>query len=801
MQTTSLLTAGLTLLAATCLAWGAPSETLLVKLHPVSFTEVQIRDSFWTPRQESNRVASIPVNLEMLEKSGNIRNFELAAARQTNGFSGPVFMDSDLYKAIEAAAYSLATHPDADLEKRLEVIIQKIAAAQQSDGYLNTYFIVKEPGKRWTNLRDWHELYCAGHLFEAAVAHYQATGRRTFLDVAIKLADHIDSVFGPGKRMGYPGHPEIELALVKLSRVTTQPRYFELARFFIENRGRRFFAEEHGEPVDRYDGSYWQDDIPMVEHKNIKGHAVRAAYLLSGATDVAAETRDPALLRMIQRVWRNTAQKNMYLTGGIGPSAHNEGFTSDYDLPNLTAYQETCASVALAQWNHRLALLYGNARYADVMERSLYNGILAGVSLDGLRFFYVNPLESTGSHHRSEWFGCACCPPNVARTIASVGGYAYAAGDTALWVNLYIQGSVKASIQGQPVTFDVATDYPWDGQVTLKPKVDPAASFELRLRVPSWCSDAAVSVNGRKESAPALERGYIVLARTWKSGDVVELNLPMPVEKVAANPHIKGNQGQVALQRGPLVYCLEATDQPAALGSLYLPLTSEFKVKKDKALLGGVVVAEGSAESVADATWQGKLYQSVPAPRRVPITAVPYYAWDNRTAGPMKVWMPTAPPVPALGGLERQAKVTLSFTSSNCQPFGINDGLEPTSSADQPPAVCHWWPHKGGEEWVQYTWNEPVSVAGVQVYWFDDTGRGACRVPQAWRLEYLDAGVWKPVSEPSTYTITKDKWCELSFPSRTTSALRLSVQMQPDWAAGVHEWRIIEADDDGAAGF
>ena len=339
----------------------------MLKLQPVPFKDVTIQDSFWAPRRETNRVASIPFSLQKLEEAGNLEDMRLAARGATNGFRGPVFMDSDLYKALEAASYSLATHPDPALEKQLDDIISLLAAAQQPDGYLNSYFTVKEPGKRWTNLRDWHELYCAGHMFEAAVAHFQATGKTNFLNIATRYADYIDSVFGPPpKRLGYPGHPEIELALVKLWRATGNQRYFELARFFVENRGRKFFATEHHEPLDKYDGSYWQDDVPIYDHRNIKGHAVRAAYLMSGVTDVASQTGDERLLRMLDRVWRNTTERNEYITGGIGPSAHNEGFTVDYDLPNLTAYQETCATIALAQWAHRLALLYGDARYADV---------------------------------------------------------------------------------------------------------------------------------------------------------------------------------------------------------------------------------------------------------------------------------------------------------------------------------------------------------------------------------------------------------------------------------------------------
>jgi DUF1680 family protein len=793
----SLLAAFLLSLPGLAFGANATPEAALVKLRAVPFTDVEIHDAFWSPRQETNRIASIPVNLAMLEKSGNIRNLERAAAGSTNGFEGPVFMDSDIYKALEAASYSLATHPDLVLERKLDDLIAKVAAAQRPDGYLDTYFIVKEPGKRWTNLRDWHELYCAGHLIEAAVAHYQATGKRTFLNVATKLADHIDSVFGPGKRLGYPGHPEIELALVKLWRVTGEERYFNLARFFIENRGRKYFAQEHHEPLDQYDGTYWQDDVPIYDHRTIKGHAVRATYLLSGCTDVAAEDGDAALLRMINRVWRNTTEKNLYLTGGIGPSASNEGFTHDYDLPNLTAYQETCASVALAQWNHRLALLYGDARYADVYERSLYNGVLAGVSQDGTRFFYVNPLESRGNHHRSAWFGCACCPPNAARTLASLGGYAYATSENGIWVNLYIEGSVKATVRDQKIQLKVTTDYPWSGKVVLVPELPGPAKFELRLRIPGWCQGAKVSVNNERVPEPAIERGYFVLARSWESGDRVDLDLPMPVERVAANPHVEADRGELAIQRGPLVYCLEGCDQTVPLASMYLPASAELRAERDSQVLGGgVVVVKGFAQVAKDPDWENKLYQNAPTPERAWIKAIPYYAWDNRQPGPMRVWMPVAAPTPIVGGLETQAKVSLSFVSGNCQPWGLNDGIEPKSSQDHPDALCHWWPHAGTAEWAQYTWKRPVNVNGAKVYWFDDTGHGACRLPDSWQIEYRDGGEWKPVEAKSIYPIALDKWCEVRFQPVTTTALRLKVQLQHGWAAGAQEWKVNEADED-----
>jgi DUF1680 family protein len=793
-----LRTAAATLLAVAlfCGPLAVASEQPLLKLRPVPFKDVTIQDSFWAPRRETNRVASIPFSLQKLEEAGNLEDMRLAAQGATNGFRGPVFMDSDLYKALEAASYSLATHPDPALEKQLDDIISLLAAAQQPDGYLNSYFTVKEPGKRWTNLRDCHELYCAGHMFEAAVAHYQATGKKTFLNIATRYADYIDSVFGPApKRLGYPGHPEIELALIKLWRATGNARYFELARFFVENRGRKFFATEHQTPLDKYDGAYWQDDVPIYDHQNIKGHAVRAAYLMSGVTDVAAQTGDDRLLKMLDRVWRNTTERNEYLTGGIGPSAHNEGFTVDYDLPNLTAYQETCATVALAQWAHRLALLYGDASYADVLERALYNGVLSGVSQDGTKFFYVNPLESAGTHHRSPWFGCACCPPNVTRTLAALGGYAYAASAESLCVNLYIQGSAQAKVGDTAVALKVTTDYPWDGKVTLT--LTPAArgKFALRLRIPGWCHNAHVALNRIEMKATVVERGYLVLDREWKRGDRVELNLPMPIERIAANPQVKADQGLLAIQRGPIVYCLEQCDQAQPLAALWLPLETALKAAREPELLGGVVTITGEARAASEQQWRRNLYQPAPRASRVALKAIPYYAWDNRPPGPMKVWLPISPPVLSARGLEARAKVTVSFANDNCQPQGINDGQEPKSSGEQPAALCHWWPHKGTSEWAQYNWKTTVRVSGAKVYWFDDTGRGECRLPASWRIEYLDRADWKPVPTTEDYPVAKDKWCAVRFGPVNTSALRLVVQLPPSFATGVHEWKVEEADE------
>lgn len=729
----------------------------------------------------------------MLEKVGNLKDMELAAAQARSGYQGPVFIDSDLYKALEAASCSLAAHPDPDLEGKLDAIIARVEAAQRPDGYLNTWYQVNAPEKRWSNLRDDHELYCAGHLFEAAAAHHAATGKRTLLTVAERFADNIDSVFGsaPGKRMGYCGHPEIELALIRLGRHTGEKRYLDLARFFLESRGSRFFAGEHGTPPEKYDGAYWQDQAPVREHRKVAGHAVRMVYFLCGAADLAAETGDPGLLRMLERVWRNATGANMYVTGGIGSSAHNEGFTEDYDLPNLTAYQETCASVAVAMWAHRMNLLTGESRFADVLERVLHNGFAAGVSLDGTRFFYVNPLASRGDHHRQEWYGCACCPPNVTRTLAALGGYAYATSPGAFWVNLYIQGEAEAQIDGRKVRMSVESDYPWDGEVLLRPTLESPGRFQLRLRVPDWCEGESVSVNGAAVEAPVRDRGYLVVEREWAPGDEVRLSLPMPVRRVAAHPKVKANSGRLAIQRGPIVYCLEGCDHNVPVSKVGLSATAPLAPVRRDDLLGGVTVLTGKGEVAEETEWENRLYAPASPARPVEITAVPYCVWDNREAGEMAVWIPeTAPPSPA-PGLAGRAQVELSFVSSNCQPSAVHDGIEPARSSEQAPATCHWWPHKGGEEWVQYGWAGPVTVERACVYWFDDTGRGECRLPKQWRLEYRDGEAWKPVDlRGKQFPVQADAWCEVEFEPVSTDRLRLLVQMQDGYAAGVHEWKV-----------
>jgi uncharacterized protein len=751
-------------------------------LEPIPFTEVTISDRFWAPRQERNRTVSIPHVLEQLELTPRVQNMINAAAGEGE-FKGLIFDDSDVYKALESASMALANHPDPALKTKVDRLIGIIARLQRPDGYINSYYEINAPDRIFTNLRDNHELYCMGHLIEAGVAHKLATGEDTLLNVARKSADLICRTFGdkPGQRMGYPGHPELELALYKLYKLTGDQKYLETTRFFLESRGSKFFATEHNTPLDRFDGTYWTDDAPLKEQTEIKGHAVRAAYLYSAVADVAREGGSD-WHAVLDRVWSNMTYKRLFITGGIGPSGSNEGFTVDYDLPNQSAYQETCASIAVIMWNHRLGLLRADKKYWDVLERSLYNGFLAGINLKGDRFFYVNPLASAGNHHRVPWFACACCPPNVTRTLASLGQYAYAKSDHELYVNLFIGGKVETEVGGRKVAVEVETDYPYDGKVTIRPLTE--GSLTIKVRIPEWAKDTHFT-------AGQIENGYLTVAKNWRRGDDLDIEFPMPVERVLAHPAVTNNAGRAAIQRGPLVYCLEQADNAAPVNEVMVPVGAPWNLERDAEL--GVVTLTADGYRLSTPTWRRRLYQPAGVGEKVAVTAIPYYAWDNREAGRMEVWIPYAPPTPVAGGPETEANVSLSFTSNICDPNAIRDQKPITSSRVHPGQLTHFWPHKGTEEWVQYTWTEPLTVTGCKVYWFDDTGYGECRPPVSWRLEYLMNGAWRPV-EGVTYGVALDQWNEVKFPAVQTTALRLAMKLQPEWSVGIHEWQVTATD-------
>jgi hypothetical protein len=617
-------------------------------LQPVPLRDVAIDDAFWAPRRDINRRTTILHEYRMLVETGRLEQYKLDW--QPGMPNEPhIFWDSDVAKWIEAAAYDLATRNNPKLDRLLDEVIGLMAAAQQPDGYLNPHYTVVEPGNRWKNLRDCHEMYCAGHLIEAGVAHYQATGKRSLLDVVCRFADCIDNTFGPGKRAGYCGHEEIELALMKLYHATCEPRYLRLAGYFINERGSQphVFDEEavaRGEkPKDFWAGDYRYNQAhkPVREQAEAVGHAVRAMYLYCGMADVARETNDGELLAACRRLWNDVVSRKMYITGGVGSRHQGEAFADAYDLPNGSAYAETCAAIGLVFFAHRMLQIERDGQYADVMEQALYNGVLSGVGLDGMKFFYVNPLASQGDHHRQPWFSCSCCPPNAARLLASLGHYAYSADDEALYVHLYIAGQAKAQLDGQTVTLTQEGNYPWNGRIRFTLDLPQAAKFSLMLRLPAWCHKHNVKING-KAIATKTTKGYIKLSRQWRSGDRVEISLDMPVERMAAHPRVEQDTGSVALIRGPIVYCLEQCDHTADIRLIRLPNRATLKTRFDSKLLGGVTRIEGVALEEMPSPWRGHLYQPVDERkmRTTKIRAIPYCLWDNRKPGAMVVWLP-----------------------------------------------------------------------------------------------------------------------------------------------------------------
>jgi DUF1680 family protein len=609
------------------------------RLRPVPLTAVRLEDEFWAPRLRTNREVTLPGQYEQCEQTGRIDNFRRAAGKKQIDFQGIYFNDSDVYKWVEAAAYSLAAHPDPRLERTLDTVVTEIAAAQDTDGYLNTYFTFERKAERWTNLKDLHELYCAGHLFQAAVAHHRATGQTTLLEVARRFADHIMATFGPEARAGACGHEEIELALVELYRETGDERYLRQAGFFLDQRGQK-------PPV--IGGSpYHQDHQPFRELERVVGHAVRMMYLTCGAADLYAETGEPALRDALERLWRNMTERHSYITGGLGARYEGEAFGVDWELPNDRAYAETCAAIGSVMWNWRMLQLDGDARYADALETALYNGVLAGLSLDGQTYFYQNPLEDRGSHRRQPWFGCACCPPNIARLLASLPGYAASVSDEGIWVHLYAAG--RTVVPHRPIELTQRTRYPWGGDVEIEVGTSGEEPFSLFLRVPAWCERPLVAVNGRPAAVEVQPGSYAELRRQWRSGDVVHLSLPMPVRRMECHPYVANNNGRVALVRGPLVYCLEGVDHPSVdLRDLVLRPEARLEAVQRAGLLGGVVTLTGEACVERPTDWEGMLYRSINETQpvvsggrdtAVMIQAVPYYAWANREPGPMQVWV------------------------------------------------------------------------------------------------------------------------------------------------------------------
>ncbi len=786
-------------------------------IQPVPFTDVKITDKFWAPRLETVRTVTLPYTFQQLEETGRIKNFEIAGGEKKGAFcTHYVFDDSDVYKIIEGAAYSLQVHPDPKLEAYLDELIEKIGAAQEPDGYLYTWRTIYEKEKETGSVKApaegqshrgsenrWeqedqhsHELYNVGHLYEAAVAYFQATGKRSLLDIALKNADLVDQTFGWGKLEKAPGHQEIEIGLVKLYLTTGERRYLDLAKFFLDVRG--------------YGDSYMQNHQKVKDQTEITGHAVRACYMYAAMTDVTALTGDMEYTNALNSIWHDVVGKKMYLTGGIGSSGSNEGFTEPYDLPNYSAYCETCASIAFVLWNQRMFQLTGHAKYIDVLERTLYNALNAGLSLSGDRFFYPNPLESRKNVERSPWFTCACCPSNVARFFPSLPGYVYAKLGNEVYINLFTTSettvqNVNSRLQFVNVKISQQTDYPWDGKIRILVEPEKPNTFTLKVRIPGWAQGDAVPLNlysfhrhldnqvflkvNQRAIPVEIRNGYAVIERKWKPGDEVELALPMPVRHLAANAKVEADANRMALQRGPIVYCLEGKDQPDdRVLNVLVKEDAEISTQFEPNLLGGVQTL----------SFEGALVKSKTAPdqgllSKIKLKAIPYYAWANRGKDNMLVWLPNSlQAARAVTQPSIAAKSKISASEGAKGELGaVADQYLPENSDDHQHPYVHWWPHKGTTEWLQYNFEKEEQVGAVRIYWFDDENSlGGCRIPKSWKLLYMDNGHWSPVYGYSGFPVVRDGWSEMTFEPVKTTALQLEITLQDGYSAGVHEWEV-----------
>jgi DUF1680 family protein len=804
-----------TLLLCSLMMTGTAVADQKQPIQEVAFNKVHLNDVFWTPRIEVNRTVSIPSAFRECEKSGRFDNFALAAANlgrmkttvkeHQGDFS---FDDTDPYKVIEGASYALAVKYDAQLDQYLDSVINLIALAQEPDGYLTTCVTNKCTRlSGWWGTHKWekinsHELYNSGHLIESAVAHYRATGKKTFLNVAIKNADLVCQTFGPNEgQIHRPGgHPIIEMALCKLYKVTGNRKYLEGAKYFVDETGR--CTDGH------HPSEYSQDHMPILQQEEIVGHAVRAGYLYSGVADMAALTGDKAYEEALQRIWKNMSSRKLFITGGIGSRAQGEGFGPDYELNSHTAYCETCAAIANVYWNYRMFLATGESKYMDVVELALYNNVLSGVSLSGDRFFYDNPLESSGEHERQRWFGCACCPGNVTRFVASVPGYIYAQQGKDIYVNLFAQG--KAQIG--KVELEQETEYPWDGKVKIKVNKG-SGKFAIKVRIPSWLKTSptnnglytyidkakpySISINGNA-LYPEI-RDYVTISRNWKKGDVIELNLPMEVRRITANDNAEDLRGKTALQRGPVVYCIEANDQADhQVFNKYILNASPITAHFEAGLLKGVTVLEGNAKEIEQ---DGTI-------KDVPFRAIPYSTWNNRGPQPMEVWIAASPTVAVITPKPTIASKAQTFSNrgpiQNDAPEtaptdswagGVNDQWDPKRSSDTSKPYHYWWLKRGTKESISYRFDQPYEVSNVQVYWLDfDHYDGNFRTPVSWVLYYKsEGGQWKEVEQHSPFTVRKDCYNSVDFKPVKTQELKIVAQLQPGQSGGVLEWKVNDA--------
>jgi DUF1680 family protein len=770
-------------------------------IEPVPFTAVKLTDQFWSPRIKINHEVTIPIAIEQSTISGRIKNFEIAGGTAIGKFCSEYpFDDSDIYKIIEAASYSMQSYPDPKLDAIIDTLIVKIGKAQEPDGYLYTIRTIMGDnshewiGKRWEKEHILsHETYNLGHLFEAAAAHYQATGKRTLLNIAIKAADLLDKVYGWGKREDFTGHQEVELGLVKLYNVTGEKHYLDLAKFFLDVRGTVPGGDD-----------YNQSTRKVVDQTEAVGHAVRAMYMYSAMADIAAKFKDESYNHANRAIWHDVVGTKIYITGGIGASGGNEGFNGKYNLPNMSAYCETCASVGMIIWNYRMFLADGDAKYYDVLEKTLYNAFLSGVSLNGDRFFYPNVLESMGQHNRGKWFGCACCPPNIARLLPSLPGYIYAKSNSTVYVNLFADNTASFPFNGQNLELIQKTNYPWKGKVDIIVNPEKGGEFDLKVRIPGWAVNSAIpdnlytfeklasekviiKINGRKIIIVP-DKGYASIYRNWKKGDVVSVELPMDVQYVKADEKIEADRDRMAIQRGPIMYCAEWPENNNG-NVLCLMFEKQPKVEAvfDEKLLNGVEIIKTKARQVnrnIDSTFN---YSEL-----VDVTLIPYYSWNNRGPGEMMVWLPTSDksvyPQPA-PTIANKSRVTASHPSPALK-IALTDQYEPLNSDDHTRPFYHWWPKNKSWEWIQYDFEKEETISSSKVYWFDDGPYGGCRIPAAWELQYKSGEKWVPVKAKSAYKITKDGWDKVEFEPVTTNAMRLKVKLPEEFSTGIHEWSV-----------
>jgi DUF1680 family protein len=782
------------------------SAAAQTQIQEVPFTQVHLNDGFWSPRIEINRTVSIPSAFHECEVNGRFDNFAIAAGLMKGEHRGDFsFDDTDPYKVIEGASYSLAVHYDAKLDHYLDSVINIIAKAQEPDGYLTTCVTNKCTRlSGWWGTHKWekinsHELYNSGHLIESAVAHYRATGKKTFLNVAIKNADLVCKTFGPNEgQIHRPGgHPIIEMALCKLYKVTGNKKYLEGAKYFVDETGR--CTDGH------HPSEYSQDHMPILQQQEIVGHAVRAGYLYSGVADVAALTGDKAYFEALKHIWENMSSKKLFITGGIGSRPQGEGFGPNYELYNHTAYCETCAAIANVYWNYRMFLATGESKYIDVCERALYNNVLSGVSLSGDKFFYDNVLESDGEHERQKWFGCACCPGNITRFVASVPGYMYAQQGRDIYVNLYAQGKAKIG----KVELEQTTNYPWDGKISIK-VAKGAGKFAIKLRIPSWLktsptnnnlyayADAAknysISVNGH--ALYPENHDYFTITRSWKKGDVIELNFPMDVRRIVANDNAEDDRGKVALERGPIVFCLEGSDQAdGKVFNKYILNSANISAQYDANLLNGVMTLSGNAKEL----------QQDGTVKDVKFRAIPYSTWNNRGAQQMEVWVANTPAKAVATPAETIASKAMTFSNrgpiQNDAPEtapvdswagGVNDQWEPKRSSDISKPYHYWWLKRGTTEAVSYQFDKEYEVSNVQVYWLEfDHYDGDFRTPESWALYYKDAnGEWREVENHSAYTVQKDCYNSVDFKPVRTTGLKILAKLRKGESGGVLEWKV-----------